>query len=115
MLSVQIPSAVRNSPVILTIHADVGVDSVDYSRSVRKANGKETGYSRSGRKANGKETGYSRSVLKANGKETGYSRSIRPIWKGFGECSRRIRCDIKPNETFELYSERDSETIPGGC
>ena len=40
-------------------------------------------------------------------KHSAYSGGFR---KAFGECSRRIRCDIKPNEPYELYSER----IPGG-
>ena len=41
-------------------------------------------------------------------KHSTYSGGFR---KAFGECSRRIRCDIKPNETFELHSERN----PIGC
>ena len=83
MLSVQIPSVVGVSPAILATFADVDVDS-----------------------------SYSKSVRNANGKETGDSRSIRPIRKDFGNRSEsvreeydvilnqisQIRCDIKPNK-----------------
>ena len=39
-------------------------------------------------------------------KHSTYSEGFR---KAFGECSRRMRCDITPNPPFELHSERIPE------
>ena len=47
-------------------------------------------------------------IREAFGKRTEMKLAIREAFDLFGECSRRIRCDIKSNE---LHSER----IPGGC
>ena len=81
-LSIQISSVVLNSLAILTIRADVGVFE---KRS--------------------KSEWIGNWLFE---KHSTYSERFRKV---FGECSRRIRCDIKPKEPFVLHWER----IPGGC